>query len=653
MVTMNAWVMPMASDSKNREKIESTRRSEDNTESQSMMPSRRTFMQGAGTAAGLLGLAGSSEASQQTGGAQAEEQSDADNGDDIPPRMFADMVVVNGKIATLDNKEINTNPGTIVEAMAVRGDKVLDVGKTNRIRMWAGPETQVVDLDGDTVIPGIIDAHSHLHLHAQRKIAPEQFPEVRERFDKHQVTVTEGETIDELVDNWERKIEEKAHELEPGTWILASTSRDLGDLAIEALQNERLDIDRLDQLAPDHPITANSHPIYFTNSAGIDWWEDFAGTSLPNDIIDPETGRVIVGTDFARGLRTIVVLQNDIPLLSEVVLEGMNVYAGNGITTFASHLYPTAFVGAYNRLDQEGNMPIRFGYGHRAGNLLNPNAPKFYARFGDLAGNGTDYYWNIGVTPGGADSGPPEVCLSEELAQEVEGGDFCQRIEPGARRYNVIKEAAKGGMRYATNHTMGDLAADHSIQALVEGSKEAGMSEGDIRAKRHAMDHSALYPLPRHVETFNRYNIRPAMNIREGWRHLSMFEEGGENIQEVMSYLVPAKTALDGGIRAAFHGRELESPFDHLEALVTRKWDGDDIAPEQAIDRVLALKMATVFNSEYVLREDLLGSLEPGKFADFVVLNQDYFNVSDSSIGDISPKLTVVGGEIVHTDGRC
>ena len=71
------------------------------------------------------------------------------------------------------------------------------------------------------------------------------------------------------------------------------------------------------------------------------------------------------------------------------------------------------------------------------------------------------------------------------------------------------------------------------------------------------------------------------------------------------------------------------------------------VAAEEAVDRVTVMKMATSWAAEFVMREDVLGRLQPGKLADFVVLSKDYFTIPTEDIATIIPLMTVLGGEIV------
>ena len=80
--------------------------------------------------------------------------------------VYPNLLIHNGKIVTVDDKTTATNVGTIVEAMAVRDGKILALGSNQEILALKGPQTQVIDLKGRTVLPGIIDTHSHLQSYA-------------------------------------------------------------------------------------------------------------------------------------------------------------------------------------------------------------------------------------------------------------------------------------------------------------------------------------------------------------------------------------------------------------------------------------------------------------------------------------------------------
>jgi hypothetical protein len=89
---------------------------------------------------------------------------------DLPPEVieYADVVYVNAKIITLDEHEMTPDPGTIVEAMAVRNQLIMALGSDDEMMRMAGPDTRVVDLQGKTVLPGFVESHVHPMSEAER-----------------------------------------------------------------------------------------------------------------------------------------------------------------------------------------------------------------------------------------------------------------------------------------------------------------------------------------------------------------------------------------------------------------------------------------------------------------------------------------------------
>jgi hypothetical protein len=116
--------------------------------------------------------------------------------------------------------------------------------------------------------------------------------------------------------------------------------------------------------------------------------------------------------------------------------------------------------------------------------------------------------------------------------------------------------------------------------------------------------------------------------------------------------MIPYRSLIDNGLRVV---TQLDSdgrvPLTALQIAISRKdINGKVWGPQQAISRNEALYTYTRWSSEFVLRENSMGSIEPGKVADFAVLNRDYLTVPEDEIGRIDPVLTVVGGKFIYTD---
>ena len=119
--------------------------------------------------------------------------------DSLPPEVlrYADVIYVNAHIVTLDNHEMNPDPGSIVQAMAVRDEVIIGLGSDRQMRRMAGPETKVVDLQGKTVLPGIVESHVH-PMGTSERFAREEF-HLRNTPEGYVLRMDIGATTDETM----------------------------------------------------------------------------------------------------------------------------------------------------------------------------------------------------------------------------------------------------------------------------------------------------------------------------------------------------------------------------------------------------------------------------------------------------------------------
>ncbi len=136
----------------------------------------------------------------------------------LPPEVIAypELIVYNGKIVTMDNRSNNTVPGSIVQAMAVRDGEILKLGGDSDVLRLAGPNTRRIDLKNRTVIPGLIDTHSHLHDGSDHWGTSGIGSAIR----------VEGETPEELAVNLETAVRQAVGQASPGAWIRISLRTD-------------------------------------------------------------------------------------------------------------------------------------------------------------------------------------------------------------------------------------------------------------------------------------------------------------------------------------------------------------------------------------------------------------------------------------------
>ena len=170
-------------------------------------------------------------------------------------RGYPDTIIYNANIITMDDASFSSSPGTIVEAMAIRDDKILAVGSSKQMRSLAGPDTRQLDLNGRTVLPGLILTHEHPTDWAwtEPSALNHVFPKGNEHIVVH---FLEGDAGAQLA-GWEDGLKTAVRNAKPGQWILLSSDwgsnfENMPELFPKFLP--QISRQRLDELAPDNPV---------------------------------------------------------------------------------------------------------------------------------------------------------------------------------------------------------------------------------------------------------------------------------------------------------------------------------------------------------------------------------------------------------------
>lgn len=563
-----------------------------------------------------------------------------------PPELvrYADLVLHNGKVLTLDRDDASF---TITEALAVRDGRILTVGPNQAVLRLAGPQTRRIDLQGRTVIPGIIDTHAHL-----QEYAASHWGRDAEKVESAQVR---RQTWAENRAGTLATVERLASEIPEGRWIQVSLPQravDVDGSTVDVkvvIVNGLITRHDLDPLSPRHPVIIQGGTRTVFNTRALDEMIALYG-ALDEEIV-PETGiaesvaiRRAVGTDILIG---------DLQLLRDLHLKELLEWASYGVTTWSSSLSALLDLNSYAEMDRRGELPIRLAYTHAQGITSSNNGPEFYRHLGDIRGVGTPYLWNVGSSVVSADGSYPQIASIAPAAPEIKQREL-SRLAPGQYRRRTVEAMIGAGQRIAGLHVAGDLTLDHLLDAIEEQSVARGMTLDDIRAMRHASDHCAFNPRPDQFARLIRLNIY--MSCAPKYL-LSVAPEVAEDYgPEFTKWVVPVKSMLDAGVRVVYesdvHDLDRKGMLYYLELLVSRQGeDGQVWNPEERIDRVTALMLATRWAAEYVLRERDLGSLEVGKWADLVVLDRDYLTVPVEEISEIRSVMTLVGGKIAYEQG--
>jgi predicted amidohydrolase YtcJ len=288
-------------------------------------------------------------------------------------------------------------------------------------------------------------------------------------------------------------------------------------------------------------------------------------------------------------------------------------------------------------------MPGRFAWSYTGTDLHYQTLRLISA----LNGNGSDYLWNIGAH--GERSGGS--CTTLAASEAVKQQEDCS-LEPGDDGRRVKEDIVRSGGRVGAMHSGGDQDIEHLLDIIEEQSAIAGLTLDDIRKKRHGFDHASGAPSPAQIPRIKRLGMQVSMINTVIWENRTAYNASyrlhnyGE---EYLNYSVPRKSVTEAGI---MNSQEIDRPLPHylfynIWVGMTRYNAGIDrtLAPEEGTDLITQLKALTTWGAYYMMRENMVGSLEKGKMADFVVLDRDLLTLPIDDIPQTKVLMTVVGGK--------
>ncbi len=563
----------------------------------------------------------------------------------------ADSIYVNGKIVTVDAKD------STVSAMAVKDGKILAVGSDAEIEVLAGPATQKVDLGGKTVLPGINDCHMHAAL----------FGGIRPP-----LTVDCGYPAVKSIEDIKAAVKAKAATLKPGEWIRGA-GWDQGYLA-ECLADSSRHLTRwdLDEVAPHNPVylvSFTQHELVANTRAlelaGIDRRTQ---TEPGSEVVkDPATGeptgmllelpaeglvmRVVPQWTRQDKRNAILAMMED--LNSRGITSTTDAALGPGGSGFQGGLLDNECISVYNDLHNEGALSVRMNILYLFGTygaISLADFEKSIPVVGIHSGFG-DEWLKIGGIKLFADGVPQTktAWLHEDYPDGGNGG----LVMPGAtekERYDellkMVAYAHKNGFQCAI-HAVGDKAIEACIDAFL------GAQEQDSQELRHYLLHCDLIT-EKDIQRVAANNIGVGAQTILKW----VFSDDMDKALGLKrsEWQFPLRTLLDAGVHVSLSSdAPVTSPdwLQGVEAAVLRKSkaSGTVRGPKQAITVQEAIRLYTMGGAWQDHMEERKGSLEPGKLADFCVLDRDILSVPPEEIHTITNLATVVGGRLVYDKG--
>ena len=409
----------------------------------------------------------------------------------LDPRLvdYADSIVINGKIVSMDDVGVNENVGSRYQALAIRDGRILAMGTTDNIRTLAGPETAVYDVNGRTVIPGIVDTHAHIWEYAQGHWGPPIEGE-------YQISAEEGETWEDVITKTLDLIAGLKDKLEPNQWVLVNWPRSVNGLNknVAIRTHKIMTRQMLDEANSIQRVAITGNRGVMNTLAMETYGSYFAGDYPPE--IDPETGIVISATVYRHLFaEELYDLQTQIAMIGQEIRE----WTAYGTTTFSSSIEATNQLTAVFALDAQGKLATRVAYGlANTFYLTMPTHP--YLGY-DFGGYGTDKLWFNAWSTTSNDGAYPLFASTIEAAPEIKERELLRSRIP------ITGDYAAKGLRFGNTHIAGDRALDVTMDLIEAGSTKAGLSLDEIRAKRHGSDHCNLNPRPDQIPRLKRLGI--------------------------------------------------------------------------------------------------------------------------------------------------
>ena len=550
----------------------------------------------------------------------------------------ADLILHHGEIVTVDDDF------SIAEAIAIRGDRIVSVGDNDRVMKLAGTETRLVDLNGKTVLPGLIDSHVH--------------PSGASTFEfDHPVPVME--TISDVL----KYIESRAAVVEEGEWIK------LSQVFITRLRDQRFPNRReLDMVAPKHPVYFRTGPDAALNSLGLKLNGIDKNYKVPEGVAakverDPETGEP---NGIIRSAGKLIETKSSskspakdqkLDRLHELLKD----YNSVGITSISDRNASDGAIELYQELKDQQQLSCRvflyYGIG-TSGDLgkikeriVNASQHPLHEENRDLWLRGIKIFLDGGMLTGSAYMQQP---WGVSRIYGITDPDYVgvRYVDPD-RLYEICKTTLENELQM-TAHSVGDGA----VQSLVDAYARIDANDFPIREHRPCVTH-CNFMTPEAVETMKELGI--VADLQPAWLWLDGKTLTNHFGEARLTWFQPYRTLFDNGVvvgGGSDHMQKIGSlrsvnpynPFLGMWIALTRNARGmeETVHPEQKISREEAIRLYTINNAFLTFEEKHKGSLEPGKLADLIVLDTAILNCPVDEIRDIKVEQTYLGGRLVY-----
>lgn len=549
----------------------------------------------------------------------------------------ADLIFYNGKVVTVDSRF------SIQQAVAIKGNKIVAVGADAAVlKTQRGPKTEVVDLKGRMVLPGLVDAHVHATEAGLSEFRGKLPP------------LNSFEAV-------KRYIKQQAEKTPKGEWIVVPRTFPTRLVELRMPTREVLDVET------EHPVMFDASYIVIVNSYAL------RKCGITKDTPNPPNGEIVKDANgepngilknaqsLLKGLKRATDFTEAEKL--DALEQQLRRYVAAGITAVGDRAVDREQIKLYNTLKAEGRLPLRAVLtwrpdANRPTEVIQREieAANFRTNTGDswLKFGTFKLTLDGGMTIGTAYQRYPYGPFGKQLYGKTNPDDRGQLFIAPQKLIAVMRTARNRGWQLTT-HDQGGGAIDNFLDAL-----EALDREKPIAPTRSHVMH-ASFQSPEAIARMKRMGV--LADVQAPWLYLD-----GPALEKVfgydgMKYFYPLRSYIDAGVIIAagsdhMIGHDKNSavnpynPFLSLWIEVTRLTTaGKVMHPEQRITRAEALKTHTIWAAYLQFAENERGSIEPGKLADMVVIDRDYLTCPETEIREIQPIITVIDGRVAYRRG--
>ncbi len=546
--------------------------------------------------------------------------------------MTADLILTGGTVRTLDPAS------TVAQAVAVRDGRIMAVGSAEEVAGLRGPATEVVELDGRTVIPGVHDGHIHLAMWAANR------PE-------YSIDLSRATSVREAVDAVARRVAERP----AGSWV---KGHGWYEARMSDLDGRWPTRQELDVVSPEHPVVLvhfSEHAVW-ANSAALAAAGITAATPDPDggtilrDASGEPTGYLI---ESAGDLMLTAMPQPTPAEADEAVAAAMQQLLDLGVTSVTDPMVGPDLLRQYVRMHNDGRLTMRVAVLlHWAGLGLPNNAGEIERALG-FSGMATglgDETLRIAGAKLFADGIPPlRTSWTSRPYGEGCHGSLLTDGETDEERLTelagMIERLHRARLQVQV-HATGDRACDAAVDAFVAAHEADPWADA-----RHALIHANLLS-PQTARRMAEHGYCANTNALIKWSVAdALIDTYGD---ERAGYSSPMRSLIDAGLHVADTSDAPVSDPDWrqgVECLVLRqsRASGRVSGPGERVTREEALRAWTVEAAYQEHTDHLKGAIEPGKLADMVVLEEDPLTIDEHQLHALTVAATYLGG--VHRGG--